>query len=289
MRFRHLQGIGGGLLFNIPDPASKNGAHLVRYMDDKTLVWGYFDATGAYQNQGSAAVPAPGDAVHTLAVNVGPETYAITLDGTLLAQDVPLVSKAGHIGLTNAQSVVQFEAVDLAGQPEAPVAAVTAGTLTPGTGDWVMDNGVITQRTADAADYFASLAQVGPAYTASVDVKWPPAAEVPDAGGGLLFNMVGPTELGGAQMVRFNRDGQEVFWGYFDDKGNFQGEGGAALALDPTQPHNLAIIVGPASYTVKVDGQVVASDRPLQHQGGYVGLMAYRGPLTFTNFQVQSN
>ena len=109
--FRHRQGIGGGVLFHLPDGATTKQGHLVRYLEGPTLVWGYFDAQGAFVGQGNAAVEPPGDQVHTLQIAVGEAVYSILLDDRVMAEKVPLVSPAGHIGLTASQSVVAFEAV----------------------------------------------------------------------------------------------------------------------------------------------------------------------------------
>ncbi|MCX6050596.1 MAG: DUF1080 domain-containing protein, partial [Chloroflexi bacterium] len=111
--FRHRQGSGGGVIFNLPDPTTKSNSHLVRYFEDDGLVWGYFDAKGVFVGQGHSPVAAPGDQPHTLQVSVDGATYLVMLDNQLVAKNIPLLSKQGHIGLTASQSIVAFESVDV--------------------------------------------------------------------------------------------------------------------------------------------------------------------------------
>ncbi|MEZ4729871.1 MAG: hypothetical protein R3E79_22295 [Caldilineaceae bacterium] len=111
VRFRHRQGVGGGLLFNMPNGDTKRNGHLVRYFEDNTLAWGYFDNENVFTGQGYAVVDPPGDQIHTLQVIVGDTTYAIFLDNRVITENVPLVSTGGYIGLTASKSIVAFEEV----------------------------------------------------------------------------------------------------------------------------------------------------------------------------------
>lgn len=112
-RLQHRQGIGGGVLFHLPDSTTTKQGHLVCYLEGPALVWGYFDAQGAFVGQGHAVIDPPGDQTHTLQISVGEAVYAIQLDDRVIAEKVPLVSPAGHMGLTASQSVVAFEAVEM--------------------------------------------------------------------------------------------------------------------------------------------------------------------------------
>jgi len=82
-------------------------------------VWGYFDAKGNFVGQGDAPVDPPGDQPHILQIATDGAQYSITLDNKLIAGNIPLLNKEGHIGLTASQSVVAFE-------------EVTVTALTPG-------------------------------------------------------------------------------------------------------------------------------------------------------------
>jgi hypothetical protein len=111
VHFRHRQGAGGGLLFNMPKSETKRNGHLVRYFENDALAWGYFNEENVFIGQGYAAVDPPGDKLHTLQVIVGDTAYAILLDNRMIAENIPLISTAGHIGLTGSNSVVAFEEI----------------------------------------------------------------------------------------------------------------------------------------------------------------------------------
>jgi hypothetical protein len=111
VHFRHRQGAGGGLLFNMPKSETKRNGHLVRYFENNALAWGYFNEENVFTGQGYAAVDPPGDKLHTLQVIVGDTAYAILLDNRMIAENIPLISTAGHIGLTGSNSVVAFEEI----------------------------------------------------------------------------------------------------------------------------------------------------------------------------------
>ena len=113
VRFSHRQGIGGGLLFNMPDAASEKSGHMVRYFEDNVLAWGYFNAEGVFAGQGNIRVDPPSTQAHTLQISADGAVYSITLDEQLVAENVPLINKQGHIGLTASQSVVAFEEVEI--------------------------------------------------------------------------------------------------------------------------------------------------------------------------------
>ena len=167
----------------------------------------------------------------------------------------------------------------------APGAEPGAFELLPGAGDWVRDGAAIVQRSGQLADLFAGSSLAGSQYTASVDILWPTSGG-DQIGGGLVFHMQSPGELAGAQMVRFHRAGQELLWGHFNEQGMFQGEGGAGLSLETGKPHTLSIVVRETTYDILVDGVAAATEIPLQRQTGGIGLIAYGGPLTFTNLLI---
>ncbi len=116
-QIRYIEGnMGGGLVFNAPTDSSKAGAHMVSYTADGTyLQWGYFDAGGIFQFQGGSQVSTGSDKQpHQLAIQVTDETYSVTLDGTILAQNVPLMSEpGGYAGLIVSTSRVAFDTVKI--------------------------------------------------------------------------------------------------------------------------------------------------------------------------------
>jgi hypothetical protein len=108
--------MGGGLVFNAPGTASKNGAHMVSYTaEGNYLQWGYFNDQGVFQFQGGVAVAAPAaEAWQTLAVEVTGERYRVLLNGKALAANVPLTRTGeSYAGLLASTSHVRFREMSL--------------------------------------------------------------------------------------------------------------------------------------------------------------------------------
>lgn len=121
--FRHLVGVGGGLLFNMASPYQTNGAYIVRYSEQTDSVfWGFFDEAGLFTRQGYMETPPAATAPHTLAVYAGVESYDVYLDEQLLARNVPFQGatpateegrSGGHIGLITSRSSVAYSTVEV--------------------------------------------------------------------------------------------------------------------------------------------------------------------------------
>jgi hypothetical protein len=112
-QFSHRQGAGAGVLFNMPLADRLRGAQIVRYFDENTLAWGYFDDDGIFQQQGKTPVTAPGMNAHILEVATNGSTYGITLDGKPVTAGIALHSPRGFIGLMASNTVVAFEQIEL--------------------------------------------------------------------------------------------------------------------------------------------------------------------------------
>jgi hypothetical protein len=115
VRFAHESGVGGGVLFDMPQADSIGGAAMVRYAErGHNLMWGTFDEAGHYSGAGSIDVPPPGTESHTLEIYCQGSRYAIRLDDDLIVEDIPLSQGCGGtFGLTTTQSVVAFEQVQV--------------------------------------------------------------------------------------------------------------------------------------------------------------------------------
>jgi hypothetical protein len=124
-RFRHLSGSGAGVLFGLPDAelglnAGRGDTQMVRYADDgRSLLWGFFDARGAFIGQGYAPTPAPGNTWHELEVQVEKDSYSVALDGQALQAGIPVKRAAGRIALQTSLSSAAFDLLEV--QAESPV------------------------------------------------------------------------------------------------------------------------------------------------------------------------
>ncbi len=142
--FDHISGQGAGVLFNMPSPYDLNGAQLVRYSDETdSLIWGYFDAKGAFNRQGFTNIAPAGNAPHTLQIFSGDISYDVFLDDQLLIRDVPLQSKQGNIGLITSGASAGFSLVEV--YPLFGVSGAPTGQLTP-----VAQNGTPSSTPASA-------------------------------------------------------------------------------------------------------------------------------------------
>lgn len=298
---RHLKGVGGGVLFNMPRADKVAGAHMARFTDDGGGVfWGYFNDQGVFQGQGFAPTPPAGDAAHTLEVLSGAETYALALDGATIAEGVPLQRRQGGIGMTCSQSSVSFEQIQvlpLAGGPAAaaPTQAPAATAAVPAqasldgmssvSGDWAREGDALVQRAGEATDFTTATGVAAERYRLNVTVEFPEGAPA-DAGGGVIFQMPERESRAGAAMLRLTDGGRGIFWGRYDAGGAFQGAGSAGLPEGDPAKRALTLTVRAGSFDIAVDGKVVAKDVPLEGESGSIGLISFRGPVRFRAFQL---
>jgi len=286
---RHLKGAGGGVLFNMAEPNQLAGASMVRYSDrSDAIFWGYFDETGEFEGQGYAKVSAPGLEEHVFKIESGSSTYAVYLDNQIIARDLPLVRNSGYIGLISSQSVVAFGPISTnsSGQqvsqfsPPETTGEDFFGDIRTISGDWVTEGSVIRQENPATYDFSISTGIYAGSYTLSTTVTLPDSPELQDAGGGILFHMSERGNRSGSHMVRFTgRDG--ILWGYYDEGGTFVGQGRADLAQSENISHTLKINVDKDTYQIEVDDEVVALNVQLKQPEGWIGLVSYRGPITF--------
>ena len=143
-----------------------------------------------------------------------------------------------------------------------------------------------TQLDDAKTDYIAGTGVAGESYRASVEITLPDGDELSDAGGGLVFHMNGREDPSSGYMVRFAEGGQEIFWGAYDAEGVFQGLGSSPLDLERGVPHELTLLVRSGDYDILVDDDVLVSGIPLERESGWIGLISFRGPVSFSNFQL---
>jgi hypothetical protein len=286
---KHLEGSGGGILFNMAAPNQLAGASMVRYSDKSDAVfWGYFDETGQFEGQGYAKVNAPGTANHVFKIESGSSTYTIYLDNQIIARDLPLVRNSGHIGLISSQSVVAFGPIytNASGQQVTQFSRPETtgdnffGDIRTISGDWVTEGSVIRQENPATYDFSISTGIYAGTYSLSTAITLPDSPDLQDAGGGILFHMSERGNRSGSHMVRFTgRDG--ILWGYYSEDGSFVGQGRADLAQSENISHTLKIVVEKDTYQIEVDDEVVALNVQLKQSEGWIGLVSYRGPITF--------
>ena len=308
---QQLEGVGAGVIFNLPAVGTKNGGHLVRFTDDGSGVfWGSFDEQGELTGQGYAATAAPGTTPHRLEILSGPTTYAIKLDGALIAQSIPLVSKSGHIGLIASQTVATYSDVQiygLTGDPaalSAPAVITETAVTTPTdaadgliggngvafaviSGDWTQQGTVISQNYMTATDFLAGTGVMAERYLLNATILMTFTPTLTDAGAGIVFHMPERDNKAGAQMVRFVEAGKGLSWGHFDEAGAFVGEGYSSLNLPPDEPHKLTLAARGDTFDILVNDEPIVQNLRAQNTGGFIGLTSFRGPNQFSDVALQ--
>ncbi len=303
--FRHLDGNGAGVLFNLPSPDRLDGGYMVRYSDRRPggIFWGYFDDNGKFVGQGYANVSPPSDVSHTLRVVSGDKSYDVYLDDFLLAADVPLLRNYGYAGMITVQTAAEYESAQIGGTAAAPAAGQTPASVQPLTapgiysgtlgfpdqsvvsGKWVVDKGVYHQTAPDPADYILNTGLYAANYTIQGDVL---LANKPDLGGGFILQAPERGRKAGATVVRFTRGGDSLFWGVYDEAGAFRGRQSVDLPPKPEGEtgYVLRVDVRGNKMDIYADGDMVIEGALLPAGQGWIGLIAYGGPVTFTNVQV---
>lgn len=320
--FTHQEGIGAGLLFNMPTPYQTNGAHMVRYAESGNgIFWGYYDANGNFTGQGHATMPTDEDTPHTLKVLSGDEIYAIFVDNQQVANNIPLMRSSGYIGLITSRSAAAFGMVDVTGllndlwvsdgysgiSPEANPTPVNGskpefeldtptssssvnllGNMHIINGDWTQEGPVIRQNNIDHNDYVLSTGVFASIYTLESTIILPDATNFDEAGGGLVFHMSTQDDHANSHLVRLSGNGRGVFWGYFNEAKTFIGQSSVSFTeSSPTNTYKITIAVRKGTYDLYINDDLIAENIQLIRQEGFIGLLAYRGPVGFENINLK--
>ena len=201
-----------------------------------------------------------------LDVLVGEKTYDVQINGETLIEDRPLDYHNGLVGLF-ATGLASFDTLTLTAVEETAYSVDIAEVETlptnlapsvvgdivytsnfkgcagmtgwvPISGDWEVVNGFLTQK--DPTNYDFSIGyepNTFQAYILQVSLT-----HLEGLGGGILFNMPTPYQTNGAQMVRFSDNGNGLFWGYYDDAGEFYGQGHFQTPITTNTPYTLKIV-----------------------------------------------
>ena len=310
--------MGGGLIFNTPSSTGKNGAQMVSYTGAGTfLQWGYYDDEGVFQYQNGVTVPDGSDGQwHTMEVDVSGDTFSLRLDGIELAQGLELHRPSdGYVGLLASTSHVVFANIRLEGPGAVAIATATPSTESepvpetigegalnvtldfddpqaaeadwvPLSGEWEFAKGGYAQRIADQYDLISMLN-----IQTSGDMRFQANVKTSEGemGGGLVFNAPANNAKNSAQMISYTGAGTYLQWGYFDNDGGFQFQGGATVPDGSDgQWHTLAVAVTGNAFSVTLDSVEIAQNIPLfGSPGGYAGLLASTSRVVFDDVKLE--
>lgn len=149
------------------------------------------------------------------------------------------------------------------------------------SGDWRFTPDGLVQQQSDGYDY--SISYAGSFRQYAIHVRFRHQGGL--AGGGLLFNMPNVTDKAGGHLVRYY-EGRALVWGYFDEQGNFVGQGDQAVDPPGDGVHTLQVISNGAVYTVLLDDRLIVENVPLLSQQGHIGLTASQSVVAFETIEV---
>ncbi len=131
-------------------------------------------------------------------------------------------------------------------------------------------------------DQVMGLNQFGQQFELDVTLTMIDDPDISNVGGGIIFNAPNPDSKNGGQIVRFLNGGSEIIWGYFDENGRFNGQGGGGVGLLPGTKQTIGIRVNETTFDIVVNDTPVATDLELRStEGGYLHLITFRGDVVF--------
>ncbi|NCC31281.1 MAG: hypothetical protein EOM24_04550 [Chloroflexia bacterium] len=151
-------------------------------------------------------------------------------------------------------------------------------------GDWVMSNGVYTQRNPDGYD-FLSLLDLPPQAHYSIETQL--RLDSGTMGGGIIYNVPNLTRRNGGQLVDFDESGTFLRWGHYEADGTYRYDGGVALdsGIGDGQWHTLRVVTHGATSTIWFDEREIAQISNLS-VAGHVGLSTSQAQVSFDDVVV---
>ena len=309
--FSHKEGIGAGLLFNMPESNHINGAHMVRFAESGNGVfWGYFNQNGTFIGQGYAIMSVNPSSAHTIKVVSGEGVYDIYVDNQKIANNIELMSNSGFIGLTTTQSSAAFALVDISNFRDNSIVELAREisiwsdplraqqsilingfssnsenmNWIPISGHWRTSQNTLLQTDQGGYD-FAIVYQGEIFQDYQLDV---PLNHIRGRGAGIIFNMLSQDNLKSAIMVRYSDVANLLMWGYFGGDGLYMGQGYAEVASPELDTHTISVVSKEDSYDLYLDGQTVVKDVPSIRNNGYIGLITSRSTARFGPISLSS-
>ena len=149
-------------------------------------------------------------------------------------------------------------------------------------GDWQARDGGLYHTSRGSFENFAVYSKpFNPPYVMEAVID-----HVDGIGGGLLVGSQSPDSQAQSALVRFESDGSAIYWGNYDANGVFEGRGYADISIDPMAPQRLAIRNLGTSFDLLLNGQVIATEIPLDIGSGYVGIAAPDTEAAFYDLRI---
>jgi hypothetical protein len=311
--FQLLEGAAAGLIFDSVEGGPRN-MQLVRFTEDgNALIWGWIDAVGAFHQEGAALVTPPGAEWQTLEILREEESYAIILNDRLIAQEQPRRLRGPLVGMTTSRSAAAFDWFKLrsverkldgtpaalagtsaeAGPSGAASASVAGAMLNPALrgGQWQQQGSTLIQSDPRPRFFALPTTMLGSTYSATVAVDFPSVApqsagEPTVPAGGLLLSLLRPGAPVRDHLVLVTEGGRTLQWGALDEAAAFVVEGEAQLSETTDAVQEITVLASDGRVTILASGDPVEGASWEVEAGGWVGLVAWSGPVRFENFRM---
>jgi hypothetical protein len=122
----------------------------------------------------------------------------------------------------------------------------------------------------------------GSVFTAEAKIT---LSNTPDVGAGFIFHMSDRGSKRSAYVVRLRSGGKGIWWGSTDETGRFKGQGSTILK-PAAKTVVLKIVVRGDRADIIVNKEVIVTDVAINRGDGWIGLLAYGGPVTFENLRI---
>lgn len=151
-------------------------------------------------------------------------------------------------------------------------------------GEWVIENGVYSQRRTTGYDYISML-NLAPQSDYQLEAQL--RLVTGEMGGGFIYNAPTRETRRDAQIIDFVERGAFLRWGRYDDQGNYVYESGVRVdpPINDGQWHTLQLLTHAITSTVSLDGRVLGQIKNSSAQG-YLGLTTSQAQVDFSNVVV---
>lgn len=221
-----------------------------------------------------------------LELQVGARGYTLRINNQTALESLPLHFRGGFIALQT-NGIASFD--NLLVQPSSLQPDTNASrdltrdwkTL---SGTWAFLQNELRQENPQGFDQ-TILAARAQEKTRKIRLEF---RQLYGSGAGLIFNAINNTRLENAHLVRYSDDGKTLFWGSFDGRGNFRGQGYRNVRNPGTIKHTLEVKLAPKTYAVMLDGLEIANKIPLLEKSGFVGMSTSKSAASFTKLELET-
>lgn len=294
-----ISGYGGaGIYITHSGDSDPKLGDMLRLTDDGTgFFWGHHDGS-IFNGIGYYEIPERMDSyLVKVTRNEMTNSYDLFVDGVLEVPKIPLRYSYNRFGFTNSANDNVFSIMrcpndsspetannefDPLSESNSSMSVADAESgIDADPENWFFADQSITQVNPNASDYFFDTGFVASSYQMSVELK-----QLTNAsqwfGPGALFFSGNSRVLPGALMIRFQNSGQEIFWGIFNEKSEFTGQGYTDLGATADK-RVMNVVRSGRELSISVDGKAILEVQ-LQDDAdtaGSIGLFSYGGPFLF--------